>query len=140
MKKKFIFAVLVMLAFGLSIGCANTSTSVQVPIEYMISNQLDDGIDVTVRFCEVGSMPDGNREWNPEIIQVLTSPQYIGNGQTKTFTIDVGSCMEYDAIYVEATQTKNGEFVGYGFVDWFGIHWILTEGNGRKEQVLTGHW
>lgn len=74
MKKKFIFAVLVMLTFGLSIGCANTSASIQVPIEYMITNQLDDGIDVTVRFCEVGSMSDYKGNWDPEIIQVLTSP------------------------------------------------------------------
>ena len=140
MKKKFIFAVLVMLAFSLSIGCANATTSAQVSIEYMITNQLDDGIDVSVRFCETGAMPSYNGNWNPEIIQVLTSPQYIGNGQTKTFTIDVGDCMEYNSIYVEATQIKNGEYSGYGSADWSGIHWILTECNGRREIKLTGHW
>ena len=77
MKKKFIFAVLVMLAFGLSIGCANASTSTpsaQVPIEYTITNNYSDGTDISVRICEMGWIRQDGNEWEFEIFQTLTSP------------------------------------------------------------------
>ena len=77
MKKKFIFAVLVMLAFSLSIGCANEpSVEVQVPIEYTITNNYSDGTNISVRFCETGGLPNTRDEWKweDEIIQVLTPP------------------------------------------------------------------
>lgn len=76
MKKKIIFAVLVILAFGLSIGCANATASAQVPIEYMIVNNYSDGTDISVRFCETGGIPNTYDEWKygDEIVQVLTTP------------------------------------------------------------------
>ena len=143
MKKKFIFAVLVMLAFSLSIGCANEpSVEVQVPIEYTITNNYSDGTNISVRFCETGSLPNTRDEWKweDEIIQVLTPPQYIENGKTKTIIIDATNCMEYNGIFVETTWTRNGKCVGIGYIDWFDIHWVLTEGNGQREIELTGNW
>lgn len=135
MKKKFIFAVLVILAFGLSIGCANES-SVEVPVEYLIYNKCGNGIDVEIRVCEVGIIPN-NDSWDNEIIQVLTPPILIKDGEMKTVVVDVSNCMEYNSLYVETTWIRNNKFYDAGFVDWCDIHYILTELNGQRELTLT---
>lgn len=140
MKKKFIFTVLVILAFGLSIGCANTTTSAQVPIEYMITNNYSDGTDISVRICEMGWLRQEGNEWEYEIFQVLTSPQYIENGKTKTFVVDVKDCMEYNFLYIEASWFKGDKYAGSGWVAFDNINYTLTELDGKIEHELSGTW
>ena len=136
MKKKFIFAVLVMLAFGLSIGYANES-SAQVPIEYTIYNKLKDGVDVYIRVLEMRRTSNNDLYYN-DVIQVLTPVFFIKNGETKTFTADVSNCMKKNILYVEEYQYKENECYGGGYAGWTSVEQVLE--TGKVEFIIKDNF
>lgn len=71
MKKKFIFAVLVMLAFGLSIGCAKDSIVYDCPVDVTIRNESSNSI--SVRVIESQLTLYSNDGFSKDVVQVLST-------------------------------------------------------------------
>lgn len=134
MKKKFIFTVLVMLAFGLFIGCANTEGELVTPIEYAIYNSSK--YNVSIRVYEAQEDWSDDNGWQAvtdHYVQILTDePIFIKSGNRSTFVVDVSSCAKYAYIGIEMTwMDPDGHYIGKGSGYYNRINNVLSNNDGK---------
>lgn len=132
MKKKFIFAVLVILAFGLSIGCAKDAIAYESPVDVTIKNESSNPISIRIIESQLTLYSDSS--FSKDVVQAL-SDQIDLPAKTNSFiTIDLGSCFDSDWIGFEY-ETYGNDWSYSGFNIFNTIKSIKN--SGKCEIIIT---